>query len=318
MGVALIDLTTGEFSTTEYSGADGAGRPLKTSCACFAPRELVVADRRRPGGPARIGAARRATDARRAMAVRSRRAPGGPWSSSCRTRGLEGFGLDGHEPRDRRRRRAGRVPARTPRRRTSRTSARSASASRRADLLIDPDTLKHLEILEGSDGGRVGSLLDEIDQTITPMGGRLLRSWLVRPLVALEAIRDRLDAVEELAFRGVERAQAARRAQGRARPRAPRGARRAGHRRAARSRRAQAIARRGAARAHGARRPAGAAGREPGRPRSTTCRRIANGASSRRWSTSRRALARDGGIDSRRRRSRARRPARTSADRASR
>ena len=33
------------------------------------------------------------------------------------------------------------------------------------------------------------------------MGGRLLRAWLLRPLVGLEPIRDRLDAVEELAFR---------------------------------------------------------------------------------------------------------------------
>ena len=70
----------------------------------------------------------------------------------------------------------------------------------------------------------MGSLLDEIDQTITPMGGRLLRSWLVRPLIALEAIRDRLDAVEELAFRGVERAEAARRPQVSARPRTAGGA----------------------------------------------------------------------------------------------
>jgi DNA mismatch repair protein MutS len=37
------------------------------------------------------------------------------------------------------------------------------------------------------------------------MGGRLLRSWLLRPLLLLEPIRDRLDAVEELAFRSIER-----------------------------------------------------------------------------------------------------------------
>src|SRR5439155_386052 len=72
-------------------------------------------------------------------------------------------------------------------------------------LLVDPTTLKHLEILEGSDGGRDGSLLDELDRTITAVASRLLRSWLLRPLVALEAIRDRLDAVEELAFRTTER-----------------------------------------------------------------------------------------------------------------
>jgi len=48
-------------------------------------------------------------------------------------------------------------------------------------------------------------LLHEIDRTITSMGGRLLRAWLLRPLCALERIRDRLDAVEELAFRSTER-----------------------------------------------------------------------------------------------------------------
>ncbi len=42
---------------------------------------------------------------------------------------------------------------------------------------------------------------------MTSMGGRLLRSWLLRPLLLLEPIRDRLDAVEELAFRGIERAK---------------------------------------------------------------------------------------------------------------
>ncbi len=37
------------------------------------------------------------------------------------------------------------------------------------------------------------------------MGGRLLRNWLLRPLTALEPIRDRLDAVEELAVKTTER-----------------------------------------------------------------------------------------------------------------
>ena len=37
------------------------------------------------------------------------------------------------------------------------------------------------------------------------MGGRMLRAWLLRPLVSLERIRDRLDAVEELAFRATDR-----------------------------------------------------------------------------------------------------------------
>jgi DNA mismatch repair protein MutS len=83
---------------------------------------------------------------------------------------------------------------------------RSIAYRQRADaLLVDPTTLKHLEILEGSDGGRDGSLLDVLDRTVTSAGSRLLRSWLLRPLVTLEPIRERLDAVEELAFRTTER-----------------------------------------------------------------------------------------------------------------
>jgi DNA mismatch repair protein MutS len=72
-------------------------------------------------------------------------------------------------------------------------------------LIIDPITLKHLEVVAGSEGGTKGSLLDEIDRTMTSMGGRLLRAWLLRPLASLERICDRLDAVEELAFRSTER-----------------------------------------------------------------------------------------------------------------
>ncbi len=74
-------------------------------------------------------------------------------------------------------------------------------------LLVDATTLRNLEVIDAADGGRTGSLLHEIDRTMTSMGGRLLRSWLLRPLVALERIQDRLDAVEELAFRSTERAK---------------------------------------------------------------------------------------------------------------
>ena len=42
---------------------------------------------------------------------------------------------------------------------------------------------------------------------MTALGGRLLRSWLIRPLVTLERIQDRLDAVEDFAFHGTDRAK---------------------------------------------------------------------------------------------------------------
>jgi DNA mismatch repair protein MutS len=68
-------------------------------------------------------------------------------------------------------------------------------------------TLRHLNVVEGVQGGRSGTLLEVVDRTITAMGGRLLRQWLTRPLVALARIQDRLDAVEDFAFRATDRAK---------------------------------------------------------------------------------------------------------------
>ncbi|MCH7750465.1 MAG: DNA mismatch repair protein MutS, partial [Acidobacteria bacterium] len=72
-------------------------------------------------------------------------------------------------------------------------------------MVLDPPTLKHLEVVVSSEGTRAGSLLGEIDKTVTVMGSRLLRGWLLRPLVSLDRVHNRLDAVEELAFKSVER-----------------------------------------------------------------------------------------------------------------
>src|SRR5690606_20959482 len=48
----------------------------------------------------------------------------------------------------------------------------------------------------GSAGGQ--TLLGVLDEALTPMGGRLLRRWLLSPLIDREAIRGRQDAVAEL------------------------------------------------------------------------------------------------------------------------
>jgi DNA mismatch repair protein MutS len=74
------------------------------------------------------------------------------------------------------------------------------------ELVIDGLTRRNLELVESlSDGSRRGTLLDTLDRTCTAMGARTLRDWLLRPLVTVAAIQDRLDAVEELAFRTLER-----------------------------------------------------------------------------------------------------------------
>jgi DNA mismatch repair protein MutS len=69
---------------------------------------------------------------------------------------------------------------------------------------LDRFTIRSLELLQPmQEDGR--SLLDTVDRTVSPMGGRLLRRWLVFPLKDERAIKERLDTVEyyyrEPAFR---------------------------------------------------------------------------------------------------------------------
>lgn len=66
-------------------------------------------------------------------------------------------------------------------------------------LGLDAMTRRSLELTRTlRDGKREGTLLDSIDQTITPMGARLLAEWLGAPLTSVDAIRQRQSAVEEL------------------------------------------------------------------------------------------------------------------------
>src|SRR6185436_20240953 len=68
----------------------------------------------------------------------------------------------------------------------------------RQRLQLDEATRRNLELLSTTRGERRGSLLWVIDQTSTPMGGRLMRDWLLSPLADLAAIGERLDSVEQL------------------------------------------------------------------------------------------------------------------------
>lgn len=66
-------------------------------------------------------------------------------------------------------------------------------------LVLDAVTLKNLEIIEARGGeNNKRSLLGVIDFTITGMGARLLRNWLLRPSIKRSEIQTRLSAVEEL------------------------------------------------------------------------------------------------------------------------
>ena len=65
-------------------------------------------------------------------------------------------------------------------------------------LVLDETTRANLELVAGYGGQRKGSLLAVLDRTLTPMGARRLRQWMLYPLLDEIAIRARLDGVQEL------------------------------------------------------------------------------------------------------------------------
>ncbi|RJQ30762.1 MAG: DNA mismatch repair protein MutS [Peptococcaceae bacterium] len=65
-------------------------------------------------------------------------------------------------------------------------------------MLLDATTRRNLELTISARGGsRRGTLLWVLDNTVTAMGGRLIKSWLEQPLQEIETIKARLEAVEE-------------------------------------------------------------------------------------------------------------------------
>ena len=74
---------------------------------------------------------------------------------------------------------------------------------------LDSVTIRNLELVKplGSfeRDSRQTSLLSVLDRTVTAMGSRLLRQWIVRPLIQADRIETRLDAVGELKERMQER-----------------------------------------------------------------------------------------------------------------
>jgi DNA mismatch repair protein MutS len=204
-GVALLDLSTGEFDVAEYAGPEGL-QSLRDEIAVLRPREIVVATgydvKAAVPEVARLELPVTEVDGWHFDLESARQT----LVDQLRVSSLDGFGLE---------RRQSAVAAAGALVRYLRDTQKAELAHVRSirvklaaeTLLIDPTTLAHLEVVESSEGTRQGSLLHEIDRTITPMGGRLLRAWLLRPLVVLERIRDRLDAVEAFAIRGTDRAK---------------------------------------------------------------------------------------------------------------
>jgi DNA mismatch repair protein MutS len=65
-------------------------------------------------------------------------------------------------------------------------------------LVLDPVTLRNLEILQPIGESKRRTLMGVLDETVTGMGSRTLRSWLTRPLLDIREISGRQDAVDFL------------------------------------------------------------------------------------------------------------------------
>ena len=64
-------------------------------------------------------------------------------------------------------------------------------------MSLDRITQRNLELTESlNDGSRKHTLLGVLDKTRTPMGARLMRRWIKQPLLSIDEIKHRQDAVE--------------------------------------------------------------------------------------------------------------------------
>jgi len=194
-GIAALDLTTGELLLETVAPED-----LAAALARYEPREVVL-----PGGaPAGVtlpGAVRTEREAWEFDPELARE----DLARTFRVASLDGLGV---EPGDRTA--LGAVGALLRYARELKPGglphlARPRMLRRGDRLPLDEMTRRNLELVEplraalpGLPGAAGTTLLDVLDRTLTPMGARLLRGWLLAPLVDPAAITARLDAVEVL------------------------------------------------------------------------------------------------------------------------
>jgi DNA mismatch repair protein MutS len=190
-GLALVDLTTGDFMTTELE----AGPALLTELERLRPAEIIY--------PSEAGALRDLLrDSFKILNSYD------DWTFAPETAlftvrehfkvaSLDGFGL---KDRTAAIGAAGAVLHYLTQhlRRDVKHLTRLSFYSRNDYLTLDYTTLRHLEILEPlhHDAPRNASLYGVINRTVTPMGARMLRNWLSQPLAAVEPICRRQEAVQ--------------------------------------------------------------------------------------------------------------------------
>jgi DNA mismatch repair protein MutS len=218
IGLAFVDLSTGEFRTTEFSGERAEAR-LRDELGILRPREILL-PRPLTLFPAAIpvemdglGAVETRLDEWVFKTDYAERV----LEEHFRVVALEGFGLEGH-PQSTAAAGAivhylketsaigGRKPedqAAIPSQRPSGTGLehldRLSYYQQQDAMILDSVTVRNLELVEPAAGDDTSAtLVKAIDHTCTGMGARLLRRWILRPEISLGEINGRLDAVGEL------------------------------------------------------------------------------------------------------------------------
>ncbi len=197
-GLAYADLSTGELAATELAGDDS--RPMLLAelarigaaeiLATAEDLELIDAPLRELGGSplrtridkgmVRIEAARRATMDQLGVASLAGYGAEDSPAAICAAGALVTY------LKETQRRQLGHI-------------SRLRVYSVRDTMMLDPVTQRSLELVKNLiDGGRAATLIEVLDHTKTPMGGRRLRRWLLEPLQDLETINGRQESIAAL------------------------------------------------------------------------------------------------------------------------
>lgn len=211
VAVAFLELSTGELSATEASGPD-AWQKIRGSFEQYSPKEVVVAEGSERVVCEQLGLSSKKSslpfqnesqisnsplvticDAEKFDFERCKR----HLAAQFGVRDLSGFGLDG---RSQAVSAAGAclAYAKETQRATAEHISEIAYFETNEFLVLDATTVANLDLIRSRSDEKRRTLLGVIDETVTPMGARLLRSWLLRPSVKRSEIETRQSAVGEL------------------------------------------------------------------------------------------------------------------------
>jgi DNA mismatch repair protein MutS len=206
VGLAALDLSTGEFRATEFRGPEAERRILE-ELQQLRPREVLYPSSlplfdRAPSDQSQLplqqpGERTRFTETPLEDWVFSADYAVPLLENQLGVISLEGFGLH-NKPAAATAAGAILHYVRSTQKGTLEHVDRIGFYDRQEYLVLDAVTVRNLELVEPlfANTGSEVTLFRALDATLTPMGKRLLRSWMLRPSINVTEINQRLDAVE--------------------------------------------------------------------------------------------------------------------------